>query len=741
MKLKIICILIILLCFIQPAVAEIFTYYESSDGLGTFSKSLHKGSSDVLKYVPDGGTKYYNWTSYSYGGSGIQVAAIYGGSVYYYGNDHSCIARCSSGISGGGIHMHQGSGYEAITGDPYLRVTLIVAEAPQVEYIISGDYDCTNSVSLYIYDDADYILTNYCGTGSYSFPIYDGYSYKLIFADSHQYVFTVDGENIVYDYDACTHTQYRFKESCGNLIPDSEGLYIENQGVLVLNIENFYEPSGILDISNSSADHIYIYSDTFIGRTSWLIDPVIPDTEYTLINPNIAWGLKVIVQNESDGALIDDAMVKVDQDCYCTSGYSTRQKMTVNGMCEFGDMSLQDASLFVMKSGYKICDENSTGYDAFLSGRTNFSSKTWVVKLAPSASENVSTFYEVGNKVDIHFRDINGNRTSQIRDTDSDVYLYYENNNTANEAMTLKFQSSSTHSYFSDELSWVIAHDDIGHKTIANSYFTPWDYSYRAVIYNSSIYGWNITRPLTVRNATKETALHYENLTTQIFFMGASDGKIDYREDMDIGIHACSNNTTLMYVDVELYKNNSLLCYKNLTASDFINADFQYWYVWSPIYNYEAGANYSIRMFGFDRTLLETDYIECVIDEIIRKNKLTIVVKNRFGTNLDNAFVYLEGYGSLPTGVNSYASYEGLDAGYYRYKATKAGYDAAGWDDVTLSDGDEIRTYILTEITSATGVANQPVKADDDVLRNLYIMLMSFLFIFILFGGFLYVIK
>jgi hypothetical protein len=195
------------------------------------------------------------------------------------------------------------------------------------------------------------------------------------------------------------------------------------------------------------------------------------------------------------------------------------------------------------------------------------------------------------------------------------------------------------------ELQWNIPYGEIGHKTIANSYFTPWDYSYRAVIYNSSIYGWNMTIPLTVRNNTKESEQHYENLSTNLWFMYAYDGKIDYRNDMDIGVHACSNNTTLMSVDIELYKDNVLLCYKNLTWADFTNTDPQFYYIWSPAFNYISGSNYSVRMYGFDRTLLETDYIECYTDNITRKNKLTIIVKNHYGTNLDNAFIYLEEYG------------------------------------------------------------------------------------------------
>jgi hypothetical protein len=501
---------------------------------------------------------------------------------------------------------------------------------------------------------------------------------------------------------------------------------------------NFYAPSGILTISQSPADNIYVSANPFSGQIGWFLDPIVNDTTYTLTNPIISWSLKVIVQNESTGALINDAMVRVNQSCYCTDGYSVRQKLTTNGHADFTDMSLQDAGLFVMKSGYKILDEDSTGYSVFLSGRSNFSSKTWVVKLAPTWSENESTFYESNNTVNIFFKNEDGNRTSKILDTDSEVYLYYENNNTDKEDMTLRFESSSTHSYFMPELQWNIPYGEIGHKTIPQSNFTPWDYSYRAMIYNSSIYGWNMTIPLTVRNATKEENQHYKNLSTCLWFMYADTGKIDYRNDMDIGVHACSNNSTLMYVDIELYKDNVLLCYKNMTANNFINADFPYYYIWSPTYSYESGSNYSVRMYGFDRTLLETDYVDCYTDNITRKNKLTIIVKNQYGTNLDNAFVYLEDYGSIPTGINYYASFEGLDNGYYRFKATKPGYLGAGWNDITMSDSDEIVTYILTSTDSEEGSATQPQKMDANELQNIYLIIMAFLLIFIIIGGLKY---
>ena len=607
-------------------------------------------------------------------------------------------------------------------------------------YNLTGNGTCLDKFELKLNNSGEWItvyINESIGFGiyNYSIPIAYNYDYRIYANGNLTHSFTCEDHEL-YSIDACSHTRYRFEELCGNLIPDSEGAYTEYDGFWA-SVWDFYEPTGILDISNSSAAKIAVHSHTFIGDTGWIIDPVVTNTEYTLTNPNIDWGLKVIVVNESDGSLINGSVVQVNQDCYCTSETSVRQKMTVSGMVEFADMSLQDASLLVTKTGYKSINENSTGYSTLLSGRANFSSKIWYVKLAPEGSANESTFYEISNTVGIHFIDESGKRTSQINDTDSNVYLFYENNNTDEEAMTLKFQSSSTHTYFIDEQSWTIPHDAIGRKTIANSYFTPWDYSYRAVIYNSSIYGWNMTIPLTVRNATKQENAHYQNLTTGLFFMFASNGRVDYRDTMKIGIHACSNNTTLMTTDIELWKDGVYLCCKNLTAPDYLGSTFSYYYLWSPVYKYVSGSNYSVRMYGFDRTLLETDYVECITDSTTRKNKLTIGVKDRSGTNLNNCYIYLEDWGSLPTGTTYYNAYEGIDNGDYRYKASKSGYTASGWLDVTISDGDKIVWYTLTDDT-ASG-APVAAKMTNNDIKEFFFPIMFLLFICILLGGLKYV--
>jgi len=621
--------------------------------------------------------------------------------------------------------------------ETYTTVTLIIANASMEEFTVSGTTGCVDNVYLYygttLLNTTD---TPAEGVGSYSYEVLNGTTYRLLY-DSFEYEFTVNGENIEYNRNNCIYTHYRLEERCGNLIPDSEGIYVEWQDSSWLAITPFYAPSGIFSILNSIATGITVESQTFIGKTRWGLDPITNDTTYALLNPNIAWGLKIIVQNESDDTLIDDAMVRVEQGCYCTGEYSTRQKMTVNGMVEFGDMSLQDASLHVTKAGYKFVDENSTGYNVFLSGRTNFSSKTWIVKLAPNTGENASEWYEVNYSTGIHFKDINGNRTSQILDSDSEVYLYYENNNSENEAMTLKFQSSSTHSYFIDEDSWNIPAGEIGHKTIPQAKFTPWNYAYRAVIYNSSIYGWNITIPLTVRNETKEETLHYENLTTNLGFLYANDGKIDYRENMEIATHAYSNNTTLMNIDLEIWKDGALLCYKNLSATDYAGADYPYYYIYEPVFEYVSGSNYTAKMYGFDRTLLEVRFVNCIIDTITRQNKLTIGVKDRVGANLDNCYIYLEDWGSLPTGSTYYNSYEGISNGYYRYKATKSGYSGSGWSEVTMADGDQIVWYTLTE--DHTNMSATQQKLSDDDVKTVFFPLMFFLLICLVFGGFKYV--
>jgi hypothetical protein len=305
-----------------------------------------------------------------------------------------------------------------------------------------------------------------------------------------------------------------------------------------------------------------------------------------------------------------------------------------------------------------------------------------------------------GNNSDLHggveiwFVDESGYRTTSIADTDSYVDLWFVNKNSGNSPMALEFQQSYTGNYYWDELSWNIPYKKFGFKRIYNVNFTPHNYYYRGNIYNDSLSQWNRIKYLEVGNKTLDEEIHYENLTTHLWFQHATiDHKMDYRNDIEIVCNAASNNSTLLDLDIELYDNAVLVDYINLTWADFAGASIKWFYVWYPNHDYVTGHNYTTKMVGYDGYILRTDHVDCYTDAVIRKNKLTIGVKDRFGNNLNNCYIYLEDWGSLPTGSTYYNSYEGIDNGYYRYKASKSGYTGTGWADITMSDDDEIVWY------------------------------------------------
>jgi hypothetical protein len=141
-------------------------------------------------------------------------------------------------------------------------------------------------------------------------------------------------------------------------------------------------------------------------------------------------------------------------------------------------------------------------------------------------------------------------------------------------------------------------------------------------------------------------------------------------------------------------------------------------------------------MHGYDYYLLETDFINA---SDLRKNKLTIIVKDRAGDTLINSYIFLEGYPSLTTGNNYYNSYENLDNGNYRYKATKSGYTSGGWNNINIVDSDNTVVYILSYDSSSSPLTQ--TKLSDNDLQKMFVSLMTILIIFILLGGLAHVAK
>jgi hypothetical protein len=624
---------------------------------------------------------------------------------------------------------------------------------------ISGNRYCPSTTILYILNDGSYIEIDSSSVSTYNFTIMEDHEYLIVFDEYNFYYFTADGSDIVRNFNNCgsagdptdpvpeddpynpdprdTYIRLYFYDNCNNLIRETAGTYYSASDPWE---QAFYAPLGFIDIDYDDQAYLEMWVDSAIGTLYYNIsNPKSADIlTYIILNPTISWTNNILVRDGNTSLPIESALVTFSQDCIIDPlVYPPRHKFTdVNGIVNFDQCELDSFSLGVSANGYQSffdSDISSTSLNAFQL------EQTITIILYPLDDEENETIYNYTDyNTHIKFKDITGNYTATILDTDDYVDLYYFNNNSEGIGMTLKFQKYSVDTGIIDLLSWNIPIDIEGYKRIFKTNYTDVSYLYIGYLYNYTIDGWDKTKYLTVRNETDEIVLNYENLSTNLWFRYKNiEGNIDYREDINIYAYANTSYVGLFDISLELYDNAVYVEHINLTWADFVNADF-FFYEWDPDYSYINGHNYTVRMHGYDYYLLDLDYINA---SDYRKNKLTILVKNQYGTDLTNCFIYLEDYGSLSTNTNNYNSYENLDNGYYRYRATKPNYVATGWSDITLSDSDEIVTYVLTSTDSDAGSATQPQKMSDSDLSNIYLILMAIILIFIILGGFIYATK
>ena len=81
--------------------------------------------------------------------------------------------------------------------------TLIVS--PDPPNTISGTAACIDKTELYIKNNVEWIICDESTSESYSFKIYNGSEYKLVFDGGHEYEFTCNGSDIEYNYGACIY--------------------------------------------------------------------------------------------------------------------------------------------------------------------------------------------------------------------------------------------------------------------------------------------------------------------------------------------------------------------------------------------------------------------------------------------------------------------------------------------------------------------------------------------------------
>jgi hypothetical protein len=717
----------------------------------------------VNVYVnPEDGTKIWNNTQYANGCLPVETVLYSSGSIVYYsvsvsqtcvGAGYVCIWANSAyqGQSEGTCPLyidHTGSCVEIsgkfLTtlgrtwggGSQCYTTTNLMASCTPFTSGISGDTCGVDTVALYgkVSDTETYIILDNINIidDHYQFMLGNNTDYKLIFSDGHEYEFSYIDTAITYDYSICNYITLNFKDNCGNLLPETWGRwYTPNESFSNL----FHTSSGSYDILYDNPDYLELQVFSAIGKL-WYNIANPQETSYTILNDKIAWHNNIYINDGNTSAKIEDALVTFSQDCIIDSSiYPVRQKYSnADGYACFGQCELDMAYITVTATGYKPLSDSISPIhlDAFNLGQTT------IATLYPvDDPTNESTLTESGTIATtyIYFQDNSSHHTNSILDTDEYVDLYYYNNNSESAAMTLKFRKYNIYTGFIDLLSWNIPHDTSGYKRIYNANFSDHTYSYRGYLYNVEIDGWNRIKHLSVRNETKEEIDHYQNLSTNLWFVNKNqEGSIDFREDLSIVAYANSDNSSLLEISLELYNNSVYVDHINLTWADFVSADTKWFYEWEPDHAYVDEHNYTVRMHGYDYYLLKTDFINA---SDYRKNKLTIIVKDRAGNNLNNAYIFLEGYGSLSTGISYYNSYEGLDNGDYRYKASKSGYTGAGWDNVNLTEGDEIVAYILTSDTGNTTYI--PIKTSDADIQSFFFPMMFILFIFILMGAFRYV--
>ena len=632
--------------------------------------------------------------------------------------------------------------------DPHLYLHIMtVSTTPLNTYTISGSTTCIDNVTIYIKNNAgEYIIdgTNNSGT-SYSFDILQNSEYKLVFSNGYEYKFTCTG-NIVYDYDGCGHTTITINDECANLL-HNQFTWIDDAGNIVY--EGRDNPIIIPSSKVNKDDKLVVMWTTWLGALQKTCYAQF-DHPINLYDPFIYWDMEVYVyDNESNP--ISGANVDFNQDCVI-NGYPTRNKFTGNdGMASFTQCENKGANLIVSKDGYKTLSTSISGgwYDVYtptyqvsvtLQSSDSDNSSTWDLinnsindTNATEIPDDIPDVNGTPNDINIYFRNMDGDYTTQINDTDNYTRCYYSVNTPDDVDMTLVFQKSFTGYYFYDidTYSHSIDNNSYGYFEIPNSYFNNSDYSYRAYIYD---YAYPFDDRYAYLNVVNQTEPYYDNLTGYCMFMHTNkNGSIDYREDIVCYAYVESDNNSLETVSMELYDNSTLIEYKNLTYSDFLDDNIYGWYLG---YNYTLNHNYSLILRGYDGSILDCDN---VIAKNIAGNKLTIKVTDSFNHPLSNVYIFCEHYGSINTGWLSYGTFEGLPNGETRYKASKSGYRSGLWSTVNLTSENEIVNYQLIQEKQEGSVSN--VRLSDDDAKNLYYPLMYFLLTLILLGALINVIK
>jgi len=686
-----------------------------------------------------------------YAGSKIEIICEFeGGSSYNYFSDCSEQGHTFSGsYATSGYRTESWSyfykyQYRFKSGDTGTRneyckadgiATLIIS--PDPPNTVSGTAACIDKTELYVKHNAEWVICNETTSENYSFIIYNGLEYKLVFDDGHEYEFTCNDSDVQYDYDACNYGIINLYDNCANLLINSFIVVYnldDNMNIVYSGHDNpvTFLPSNVDE--NDELDVIWsTWQGTFQKRCFAQFDHPI-----NLFDQSIYWNLGIHVWDENVNRCFNTLTI-YDQDCII-DGYPKRNGFTdSNGYIEFTQCENDNGNLTVDKSGYKSLNvevvntfdaqTKNYGVNVFLkldnsSDETDWSmvNDSWNDTNMTEMPEDMSEGIEY--TMLLYFRDPNGHKTTSVLSNTSYVRCFYGIKYPASVNMKLDFERSINGLGYTTlcSYSYSIDNNSCGYWEINNSYFSDPDYIYRAHIYDQTDKHIGRYAYLFVFAAPEE-----QNYTAFAIF-SPDEPLIDYREYIKGRIFANTTSGSLPDLSLELYDESDLIEYFNYTQSDFDSYGWAYWLLG---YNYTLHHNYTLLLKNDVGDIVSTAYTYA---EDIRGNRLTVKVIDPSGNPLDHSYIFLKDYGRIPTNNQCYGTFEGLANQDYYYKAEKGGYRSTGWDMISPVDEDTLVTYTL--IPESPVYQSRLSKMD---VKALYYPFMYILLIIMLVGGLIHV--
>jgi len=617
--------------------------------------------------------------------------------------------------------------------------TLIIS--PDAPNTVSGTTSCIDKIELYIKNNVEWIICDESTSENYSFKIYNGSEYKLVFDGGHEYEFICNGSDVEYDYDACTYMTIQLFDDCSNLLIYSFTVIYDTSQNMKVVYQGYDNPISIDPADVNINDELKVIWTTWQGASQSTCYAQF-DHPINIYDQQMYWDFQVDVFDDMCYQ-IENALVIWDQDCIINGDeYPKRNGFTdIYGDVKFTLCENDNGLLTVEKQGYKTLDVEVTntfdvytknyGVNVFLEPDNSSEDSNWT---AVNDSWNDTNVTEEPSEIPegveytmlLYFKNQEGHRICSVLSNTSYVRCFYAIKYPTTVNMTLEFERSINGLGYTVLYTYPYSIDNnsCGYMWINNTYFSDPAYIYRAHIYDQT--DEHIGRHAYLRVVAARRP-EEQNYTAYAIF-SPNEPLIDYREYIKGKVFANATSGSLPDLSLELYDESDLIEYFNYTQSDFDSYGFAYWLLG---YNYTLHHNYTLLLKNDDGDIVSTAYTYA---EDMRGNRLTVKVIDPSGNSLDHSYIFLKDYGRIPTNEQSYGTFEGLANQDYYYKAEKGGYRSTGWDMISPVDEDTLVTYTL--IPESPVYQNRMAKTD---VKKLYYPFMYILLIIMLVGGLIHV--